>query len=457
MPSDSPAVPPPNGEAKPDPGLPTVTPPSGSMFFRLFGVPALIVGGLVLVLILAQPLIGKFGSLLGRGWGSASPEKFLRDLDNTNKEVRWRAADDLAQVLLRDDNLASDSAFALQLTQRLRRTLDTSAPFEKAHAEQYAKLSPEEENRELKKLESDRDYVLLLAQCLSRFMVPVGAPVLEELAVQESGLDQRGLSARRRQALWALANLGQNVKRFDNFSTEQQEAVQSQLETAAEGGEQSAAAKAALDYLKRRQEGRPTAMGVDRVVEKCADADDPSLRELAAFVANFWNGDAAENARMEKALVRLSNDTGKGEDELAKLEEQKPPETDSLLAKFVEREETRSLVKKPGFRVQVNAAVALARRGSPKVRLELLQTMLDEDELRSIFVVQAKKGGAERPDEAVVVETVINTLKAVAELHRKDPQRDLSTLQPNIDKLAHNPNSAVQTEAGQVVLALSKP
>jgi hypothetical protein len=448
MPSDSlPAVPP-NGEAKPDPGLPTVTPPSGSMFFRLFGVPALIVGGLVLVLIVIQPLIGKFLR------GSVSPEKVLRDLDNPNKEVRGRAANDLVQVLLRDDALASDSAFALQLAQRLCRTRDNSAPFEKVHAEHFAKLSPQEEEREAAKLEADRDYILLLTQCLSRFMVPVGAPVLEEMAMQESGLDSLTLNARRRQALWALANLGENVKRFDKLSSEQQEAVKSQLKTAADSAEQ-AAAKAALDYLTRRQQGRPDALGVDRVVDKCADADDPSLRELAAYVANFWDGTTEENARMENALVRLSHDSGKGEDELLKLEEQKPPETGSLLNKFVEKEQTRSLIKKPGFRVQANAAIALARHGW-KVRLTLLQTLLNEDELRSIFVVQSKKGGAEQADQAAVVETMLNALKAVAELHRKDPQRDLSSLRPNIDKLAQNPNAAVNTEAGRVLLALSK-
>lgn len=437
--------------SRPDPGLPTVTPPSGSMFIRLFGVPALIVGGLVLLLILAQPLIGKFSSFLGRGWGRSSPEQFLRDLDNTNKEVRWRAADDLAQVLLRDDNLASDSGFALQLTQRLRRTLDTSGPFEKAHAEQFAKLSPEEEARERTKLEADRDYILLLAQCLSRFMVPVGAPVLEEMASQESGLDPRALNARRRQSLWALANLGDNIKRFDKLSPEQQESATAALSASADDKD----ARAALDYLTRRQEGRAAALGMDRVIEKCAAAEDPSLRELAAFAANFWSGDAGENARIDKTLLRLSNDTGKGEDELAKMEEQKPPEGDSLLNRFVEREETRTLVKKPGFRVQANATIALARRGGP-ARLEMLQAMLDEDELRSIFVVQAKNSGAERPDEAVVVETVLNALKAIAELHRQDPKRDLSRLQPNLDKLAHNPNPALHTEAGRVVLVLSK-
>lgn len=453
MPTD---IPPQNGEAKPNPGLPTVTPPTGGMFLRLFGVPALIVGGLVLILIVAQPLIGRASKfLLGRAWGaSRTPEQFLSEIDNTNAEVRWRAANDLAQVLLRDDALASDANFALQLTSRLRKALDTSAPFEKAHAEHFAAQKPEDETRELAKLDPERNYILLLAQCLGHFMVPAGAPVLEEMAVQESGLDPRALSTRRRQALWALANLGENVKRFDKLSAEQQDAVQTQLERAVESGDQTTLAKNTLEYLKRRREGHLSALGVDRVVEKCADAEDPSLRELAAFVVNFWSGTATEDARMEKALVRLAYDSGKGEDELAKLEDQNPAESSKLLNKLIEVEQTRSLVKKPGFRVQVNATIALARQGSAKVRLDLLQTMLDEEELRSIFVLQTKKSGAERPNEGEVVETILNTLKAIAELHRKRPQFDLSRLHSALDKLAHNPNVAVETEAGNVVRLL---
>jgi hypothetical protein len=453
MPSDIPAPPSPNGAAKPDPGLPTVTPPTGGMFLRLFGVPALLVGGLVLILIVAQPLIGRASKfLLGRAWGaSRTPEQFLHEIDNTNAEVRWRAANDLAQVLLRDDALASDAHFALQLTGRLRKALDASAPFEKAHAEHFATLTPDDEARELARLDPERNYILLLKQCLGHFMIPVGAPVLEELAVQEGGLDPRALSASRLQALWALANLGENVKRFDQLPADQQDAVQAQLETVAESGDQTTLAEKIREYLKRRREGHPSALGMDRVVEKCADSDDPLMREVAALVANFWNGTAAEDDRMEKTLVRLSYDSGKGEDELARLEDQNPAESSKFLNKLFQVEQTRSLVKKPGFRVQVNATIALARRGSPKVRLDMLQTMLDDDELRGIFVVQEKKSGAERPDEAVVVETIINSLKAVAELHRKRPQLDLSRLRPAIDKLAHNPNPAVQAEAANVV------
>lgn len=432
MPSESPSSP-------PDPGLPTVTPPSGSMFFRLFGVPALIVGGVVLVLILVLPMIPKFSK-----WGSASPEKFLRDLDDNNPEIRWRAAQDLAQVLLRDDNLASNSAFALQLVQRLQHVLDSSATLEKAHAEQFGKLTQKEEANELKRLEPERNYIQFLIQALGHFMVPVGVPVLKELAMKESGLDPLTLQARRQQALLALGNLGDSLKRFDALSAEQRQVVLSQLETLSGSGEQAAAAKAALACLKGRQEGRLTAMGVDRVIEKCADADDLLLRMYTALAATYWSGTEAENARIEKALLRLCNDSGKGAEELAKREEENT------------EQQTRSLVKKPGFDVQVQAALALARHGW-KVRLSLLQTMLDEEELQSIFVVQSKKSGSEQPNQALVVETMLNALKAVAELHRKDPERDLSSLQPNIDKLAHNPNPAVQTEAGRVVLALSNP
>jgi hypothetical protein len=276
-------------------------------------------------------------------------------------------------------------------------------------------------------------------------MIPVGAPLLEQMAAQEGGLEPHALAARRRQALWALANLGENLKRFDKLTPDEQEAAKARLEEAGRSGGHGSRAGAALDYLKRRQEGHPDTLGVERVLVKCADADDPSIRELAAFAMNFWSGTAAEDSRMEQALVRLSHDSGRGEDDLARLEEENP------------ESETRKLVKKPGFRVQANATVALARRGSPRVRLGLLQAMLDEDELRRTFVLQPKKGGPEQPDEAMVAGTVINALKAVRELHRRRPEMDISRLRPAVDKLAGSSNPAVQAEAVQTQLDLGQP
>src|ERR1700733_3620999 len=92
----------------PDPGLPPVQPPSGQMILRLFIVPAVIVGVLVLLFLVGPTLHGWFNQLVGRSSADTrSAEQFLHDLDNPNPEVRWRAASDLAQVLLRNDALAA--------------------------------------------------------------------------------------------------------------------------------------------------------------------------------------------------------------------------------------------------------------------------------------------------------------------------------------------------------------
>jgi hypothetical protein len=56
-----------------------------------------------------------------------------------------------------------------------------------------------------------------------------------------------------------------------------------------------------------------------------------------------------------------------------------------------------------------------------------------------------------------VVGTLINTLKAAAELHRKRPEMDLSALRSAIDRLAGDSNKAVQAEAVQAQLALDAP
>src|SRR5262245_52000178 len=89
-------------------GLPPVRPPSGRHIVQLFLVPGLIVGGAVAI-------------LLGFSWlagGSRTPDQFLKNIDSANADIRWRAASDLAQVLKRDENLASDPEFALRLAER---------------------------------------------------------------------------------------------------------------------------------------------------------------------------------------------------------------------------------------------------------------------------------------------------------------------------------------------------
>src|SRR5688500_12989424 len=109
--STEPTPPPPPEPAK---GLPTVTAPSGRHIVQLFLIPGLIVAGAVTI-------------LLGFSWlsgGSRTPDQFLKNIDSANADIRWRAANDLAQVLKRDDKLAADVSFALRLAERLDRALN---------------------------------------------------------------------------------------------------------------------------------------------------------------------------------------------------------------------------------------------------------------------------------------------------------------------------------------------
>jgi hypothetical protein len=439
MPSDAtPAGSP--GTSHLDPGLPPVTPPSARIILRDFLVPGLIVAFLVGLFLVGPPV----ADWLRSRRPDHSAREYLRDLDNANPDIRWRAASDLAQVLLRDDRLAADADFALQLADRLRQARDEGAAAEKVYADWAAGLSDADRAREEKKLEPGRTYVHFLAACLGNFMVPVGAPLLEEMAVQDTGLDPVGLAARRRQAVASLATLGNNLNRFDRLPADQQDAAEQQLEAAVRQGDHAAWARAALDYLRQRRQGRPGALGVDRVLAACAADRDAYLREWTAFALNFWTGTEAENARMEETLVQLSHDAGAGEDELARESEQN------------REEQTVPLCKKPGFRVQANATIALARRGSPRVRLDLLGQMLDEPFLRANLVLRQKAGGAEQPEEALVVKVLLETLQAVARLHEKRPDFNLAAVRPRIDQLAQNPNPAVRAEAQNAQLALEK-
>src|SRR5262249_25170249 len=156
------------------------------MILRLFLVPGLIVAVLVALFLVGPSLARWVGALLGRPSADArSAAEFLRDLDNSNPDVRYRAASDLAQVLLRKDELAADADFALSLADRLEATRKRMAEPEKEYAAYISRIPPgereEQKNKiasEGQKLAADRNLGMFLAACLGNCMVPVGAPLL---------------------------------------------------------------------------------------------------------------------------------------------------------------------------------------------------------------------------------------------------------------------------------------
>ena len=122
---------------------------------------------------------------------------------------------------------------------------------------------------------------------------------------------------RRWRALWALANLGDNLTRFDKLSPDRQEAVLAGFEQEAAGeGDRAAWAAAALACLQDRKAGKPNSLGVDEVLVRCSADANPFLREIAVFALNFWDGPDVEDA-----LVARLDDRGEGEELLADFAE----------------------------------------------------------------------------------------------------------------------------------------
>jgi hypothetical protein len=277
-------------------GLPPVTPPSGAFIVQLFLVPGIIVAVAVFILMGFSWLVG----------GESSTDKLLQRLENPNADIYWRAANELAQRIHRDDQLAADPKVALRLAGLLRKALD-----ELDRAEQSLLESEHKDHRQ--DLRTKRKHVEFLIPCLGHLSIPTGVPLLTEIALRTKG-DLKTSVLLRRQAVWALATLGDNLKRFSKLDPEQAAAVREALRQA-EGGttEQAQWAGLTLGYL----DGTQRNIGVIEALARCAHTrgdptDDVFLRELVAEALGFWEGDDAANALAEQTLLALARDDGHG-------------------------------------------------------------------------------------------------------------------------------------------------
>jgi hypothetical protein len=291
--SDDSALPAPNG---PNKGLPPVVPPSGRHIVQLFLIPGIIVAGAVTI-------------LLGFSWlagGNRTPEQFLKNIDSSNTDVRWRAANDLAQVLKRDDELAANVDFALKVVDRFSRALDELERTERYLSETGDDVQARAASRQA--LIAQRNYVQYLAACLGNFSIPVGVPLLCDAAVNGRGTDEKLRYVVRRSAVWALANLGENRKRFDRLPESRQAEVTRELEAAASSGSTGSEwARTALTGL------RGESMGVIAALAACAkDPRDIFLREQTAHALIFWEGSDEEKKLAEDTLLLLVRDVGAG-------------------------------------------------------------------------------------------------------------------------------------------------
>lgn len=424
MQSETPAA----SQLETEASLPPVSPPSGKFIAQLFLVPLSIVAFLVAAF---------FGLpwLLGIGYASSSPERFLQRLRDSNPDVRWRAADDLAQFLhkdlSRDARWSSDPQVALEVAEQLQQALEKHEVKEAALRTKLQALTRTEDEGQrvklLSELEGERSYLEYLTACLGNLLVPVGVPLLSETALKEDGVTPELAALKRRQAVWSLANLGRNLERFDKLPPARQEVIVTELaEEAGSMTKRGDWAKFAHRCLAGRRDGKPVAQGLDVTLAECANAESPELRKLTALALMYWSGTVQENDLMEKTLDRLTRDGGAGGQEDQRVR---------------------------GVEVRYHAALALMRRGSAFTPMHLFQEMLSEEHLEKNL--RLWKDGRDLPDRQAAQAALANALKVVAETRTRHPQRDLSALRPALEKLTQSQQTVLRMEAERILQLLN--
>jgi hypothetical protein len=154
-----------------------------------------------------------------------------------------------------------------------------------------------------------RKDVEFLGLCVGSLILPTGVKVLTDMAVNEKGPDPKTTALLRRKAVWALANLGENVKRFARLPPADAERVLAELQTAAVGSaEQADGARAAYEFLSGARQN----VGVIDALARTAKADEPFLRTLVAHALTFWPAEGPQKTLAEQTLLALSFDDGRG-------------------------------------------------------------------------------------------------------------------------------------------------
>lgn len=286
-----------------NPGLPPVQPPSGRFIIQLFVVPGAIIFTVVTI-VLGLSYYGK---------RVRDPDYFLAQLDSENPDIRWRAASDLAQILKRPEPATlrwkADPKFALDLAERLDAEFKDLREQEKQVAGQIAQSTDVGKQLLWRKLRSQRDRIRFLGGALGEFHMAAGAPVLCAIVQNADSPDLLGNTYQRGTALWALMNLGVNLKAAAKIPPEQRQAMVAALneEAAKPNSPRAGWARTALYYFDKSASVAGPIVTVDDTLALSATADDRFLRQLTAMAFNFW-----DTANAEPILLKLAQDDGHG-------------------------------------------------------------------------------------------------------------------------------------------------
>lgn len=393
----------PNGD-----GLPPVKPPSAGFILQLFLVPGVLVAGIVAFIWIFFGWIGA---------GPRTPEQFMGELQSETASRRQKAAADLAQLLPRDEALAGNAQFALDLAGLLDAERKKDPP-------PVSPKNPQEQ--------AGIDQSIFLAIALGRFQVPVGMPLFQEIMrdPRNERISELGPRLRVRNAVWAVSLLGESLAKFDALPDARKDQMTDALrQEAGPGPERSGRqkwAQEALEYLRyRRQrpdtprEGRPAddPFALARVLQITAESADEMTRKHTALALAQWNEPGTEQVLLDLCAGHR----------------------EELLTHFENSDQDRGKRE-----IRYNAALALVRRASRAARQDLLLEALDEKKQRD-FYAQRQKGMEDY--------VVLFALQAVGAMKQKDPKlfTENADLVAAVEKLTESPNVKIQVEAKKVL------
>ncbi|MCS7015926.1 MAG: hypothetical protein NZM42_07400 [Gemmatales bacterium] len=416
-------------ETSSEEGLPPVEPPSARLIAQLFLIPGVVVAVLV-------GLVWLFFGWLAPG--SYEPHDFLQGLRSQHDPVRWRTAQDLAQILPRKLALRLDVGFALDLTVLLEEELNReSSAFAAGDPGQAPHLAE------------------FLPAALGHFHVPIGVPVLcrmvrghvrniEYLEGSGDGPESRQVNVaglRVRNSLVALANLGGRIEELAEVSEEDRQRLALNLQQLAAGeGRKAELARLAWQYWEQRRPRLSTASSdQSRPTEPTTKDKTPRLvEELHEALTLAVHADDEMSRKF--ACLALAN--------------WPEPELEPLLLELLRRDDPPRLLEsatpqRAVLEIQYNAALALLRRHSARTPWRLIEELLDESVLAQRYRDDSPSGY----DAAAVSMVQLAVLRTLLDAERRRPGfvRGQEQVVARLQELQSSRNPAVQMEARRIL------
>ena len=411
MPSDPPSS---NGSVSPG-ALPPVEPPNPRFIAQLFLIPGLLVAVVV-------GFIWIFFGWLGTSTQDADTLLMLVETSPSDTQ-RWKAAQDLAQLLPRDQDLRCNMRFALKMTETLQRERQRPAP------------PAQDENV---KREQAPDLLEFLPAAVAHFHAPVGLPLLQAIVADNvDKVSDKVALLRLRNAIVAIGIMGAKVQEYDSLPVEKKGQMLATLRQEAGGGPgRPTWARLALAYLTLRDQRSSNAgktdatepYGIVETLRLGARAADELTRKYTVSALANW-----DEPKVDPLLRQLAGDQGDLPDSAFEKDEKEP---------FTEQDRARGERE-----IRYNAALALARRGSPLTPWHTVLEILDEDALRKQYVgfAAGRSYGNEVNAANMATQCIAKALRDLHELRRTnrkvwDEQKDV---QEAVQRLAERGSSMV--------------